>query len=210
MKPIKRDNSHKHVHSTIMPPSTSGREFTHKADKKLKADKLYRYQCGGFIDKGSEKMAKGLNVVYKAEFERPVEEFIYPSLKYMNKEESRKPMDFSSASDSKPSNLTWRVNLSEVEAAEIPRCQTVMHKVEKGERYLRENMKSKYHGRVLAEAKRAEEIGIADAAKGLVNSRRENVLKSMGFLKSTPEASTPDDLVCPSHLIDYIDVCIVL
>lgn len=198
MKPLKRDNSHKPTQSPMIPPPpVSGREFSYKADKKLKADKLYKYQCGGYIDKGSEGQAKGLNVIYKAEFDRPVEEFIYPSLKHLNRGESRKPMDFSLASDSKQtSELSWKVNLSEMEAAAIPRCQTVMHKVEKGERYLRENIKTKYHGRVLAEAKRAEEMSPDDIAKGVANSRRENVLKTLGFIKpKSSQTFGPDELV---------------
>ena len=196
MKPLKHENSHKHGSPAfkVLPPPTNA-QYIHKVEKRLKADKLYHYSCGGYLDKGTEKAPKGVNVLYKAEFDRPVEEFIYPSLR--PPKESRSRMDFSlQTEDPKQNDLTWTVSVSEVAAAELPRSQTVMHKVEKGERYIRENMKSKYHTRVLMEAKKAEEaVGIDEVAMGTLHHRRENVLKSLGLLEPRQEAQTPDDVV---------------
>jgi hypothetical protein len=178
-------------------------------DKKLKPDKIYRFQCNGYLDHGTDKPCK--KVEYKAEYDRPVEEFIYPSLQFeTSTKEISKPSQASEKSyDSR--NLKWKFKEEEIKATEIPTRNSLLVKLEKGEKYLQENLKTKYHGRILAELKEKEDKAAAqsktssnlgDLANALQYPRRDNVVKTLAmFQKKTSEAETnADDLVSSSPL----------
>jgi LPS O-antigen subunit length determinant protein (WzzB/FepE family) len=215
MKPLPRADSRGEKGVTQMSsrnpthfqPQASNRDlFSYKsADKKLKPDKIYRFQCQGYLDHGTDKSCK--KVEYKAEYNRPVEEFIYPSLQFDTKEVSKG----SSQSSYDSRNLKWKFKEEEIKPTELPSRNSLTAKLEKGERYLQENLKTKYHGRILAELKEKEDKAAAqskttsnlvDLAGALQYPRRDNVVKTLSmFQKKIPDDETnADDLVSRSSL----------
>jgi hypothetical protein len=192
---MKRQETRSVQHTTV------NRDFSYKNEKKLKPEKVFRFQCGGYIDNGSDK--NGKKVLYKAEYQRPVEEFIYPSLQppQESKDKSRVIFGAESRSRVEDCGLLWKFNVDEIKPTEIPTRNFLM-KVEKGERFLRESLKTRYHGRVLAEVKEREEKRQEDSKSSPSLSilkdklaRRENVLKSTLVQERSIDSGSPDELV---------------
>lgn len=109
-------------------------EFLPQNDRKVKTDKVYRFQCGGNIC--NEFGPTGMAVEYKAEFGKSVEEFIYPSLRDKDKE------------GGPSSGLKWTfrkfVNNSTISNSSGSNSVAVKEIAEKGEDHLRKNMRKKY------------------------------------------------------------------
>jgi hypothetical protein len=209
MKQITRSDSRgdKNIHQNSknhLKIQASSRELfsSYKSDKKLKpADKIYRFVCGGLIDHGTDKICK--KVEYRAEYDRPVEEFIYPSLQTEIKTDTKKD-SVDKSYDSR--NLRWKFKEEDIKPTEIPSRNSLAAKLEKGERYLQENLKTKYHGRILAELKDKEDklaqqaktsSNLAQLADSVQYSRRENIVKSLGIFekKASEKDLNSDDLV---------------
>ena len=199
---------------------TSLREFNHKNEKKLKPEKVYRFQCGGYLDTlggtgiGVGGVGGGINgekgckrVEYKAEYDRPVEEFIYPSLQLEDKDK-----DTVKSIDS--NNLRWKFKEEEIKATEVPSRNLLISRVEKGEKYLRESLKTKYHGRVLTELKDKEDKQyekkplptLAELAGSVTYPRRDNIVKTLGIYQKKPaeDIVNADDLVSTDCLFSLL------
>jgi hypothetical protein len=227
MKQISRSDSrgekiaHQNSSKNNFQTQASSRDLfsSYKSDKKLKPDKIYRFVCGGLIDHGTDKVCK--KVEYKAEYDRPVEEFIYPSLQTEIKTESSVTKSKGRGEKSYDShNLRWKFKEEDIKPTEISSRNSLVAKLEKGEKYLQESLKTKYHGRILAELKEKEDkltqqaktsSNLAQLADSVQHTRRENIVKSLGIFerKASEKEMNSDDLVrrlsrscfLPSHLL---------
>lgn len=216
-----KNGSHPNTSRSHCQAQGSTRELfpLYKNEKKLKPDKIYRFLCGGFIDNGPDKICK--KVEYKAEYDRPVEEFIYPSLQIEMKSETKKRGGGAGAGaggggemGEKPydsRNLKWRFKEEDIQPTEIPSRNSLVSKLEKGEKYLQENLKTKYHGRILAELKDKEDklaqqsktsSNLAQLTESVQYHRRENIVKSLGIFENnlSEKDMNCDDLVRTSSL----------
>ena len=184
----------------LSPSPITSYHHKYKGRIEIPENKAYKYSCSGEVTRiavrsGNDsphdrrvqaKKAKTSDklVTYSAEYLRPIEEFIYPSLRPSKEEferrrlEAKKRFDFSlpeDESDACEFDLRWKIEEKDSEIIRPDLSGSVLHNIsDKGEATLRAKMATNQRIRLRAEEE-------AKYKEDLIREEKKRLLKEKGF-----------------------------
>ena len=230
--------------STNPSPIITNYHHNYKDKFKPPENKAYRFSCAGEVErpqllsgtgsphdrrynkKKSKKYDK--HVSYSAEYLRPIEEFIYPSLRpsteelKKKREDAKKNMDFSVPDFNGPVryDLQWKITESESKVTKPDVSSTLLYKIGvKGENKLRDSIKTTCLRKIKVEEEYKRSEDNSDLSTGMQKViRKANIMGNLFGRQATivpPEemgfngSGNPFDVVSVRYYVKNIAVILV-